>query len=401
MSFLTRAVLVFSLLFHNSFSNPLPFGHPGGPEIQGVDEVLKTLREDPYQLEIFMSFATSTGGAAGHLALGIRDPETDEEIIHSANFYADRTPEHATGHYTDDVVMAIPKKEYLFGVHSSISKDASFGLDFGEVFKRSVIGVRINGLSSQQVRDIQSFYRKVNQDYRERRDDTEYLNSEVVYDYMNFNCAKSVAIALKHGGGVQNIKVKGNHILGNTPYLKLLFAHTPTSTTMNIIKAAQKKNWDVSVVLYKRFEGSEFIDQEHQSAFKDLPNRFPSHKSLDYFQGSSNFEDWDNLYAMNLLFELGKYSFGISANEQRIFLEKHKEPTPLAQAIPLAKKAASKKSKNVLRRIFRSFGVRLTPSNDNSDLYHYQSFIDLPTTEEDLESLSDTEVLEQFPKKSP
>jgi|GEM_PF-519895 hypothetical protein len=396
-----RAGILFLLTLSLGYSSEIPFGHPGGPAIQGVDKVISMLREDPYQLEILMSFGTSTGGAAGHLALSIRDPQTNEETVHSANFYADRTEEHSGGHYVDDVVMAIPKKEYIFGVKSSISKDASFGLDYGEIFKRSLVGVRLNGLTIEEVRSIQAFYQQVNQDYRERRDDTDYFRGEVVYDYMNFNCAKSVALALKHGGGISEVKVKGNHILGNTPYLKMIFAHTPTSTTMNILKVAQERNWDVSAVLYKRFEGSTYLDHESETEFKDLPNRFPSFKSLDYFQGSKNFEDWDNLYAMNLLYELGKFSFVISAAQQRVLLEKQKNPTSLSEAVEIARQAASKKSKNVLRRLVRGFGIRFTPTNDNSDLYTHSSFIAEDDQEQDLETLSNEEILLRIPKVAP
>ena len=49
------------------------FGSKGGPEPANIDRIADVLRQDPYDLELFISFGTSKGGSAGHLALGIRD----------------------------------------------------------------------------------------------------------------------------------------------------------------------------------------------------------------------------------------------------------------------------------------------------------------------------------------
>ena len=48
------------------------FGSKGGPEPANIDAIADHLREDPYDLELLISFGTSKGGSAGHLALGIR-----------------------------------------------------------------------------------------------------------------------------------------------------------------------------------------------------------------------------------------------------------------------------------------------------------------------------------------
>ena len=122
------------------------FGTRGGPEPANVDEIANVLRQDPYDMELLISYGTSKGGSAGHLALAIRDQAPGDDLVYSANFYADRAPEHAKGFYTDDLMVRIPKKEYLFKTHSSLGDTASFGLDFGEIYKRSVIGVRVYGV---------------------------------------------------------------------------------------------------------------------------------------------------------------------------------------------------------------------------------------------------------------
>ncbi|MGB8147403.1 MAG: hypothetical protein WCF00_03395, partial [Azonexus sp.] len=49
------------------------FGSPGGPAPANIDQITDLLRQDPYDLELLISFGTSKGGSAGHLALAIRD----------------------------------------------------------------------------------------------------------------------------------------------------------------------------------------------------------------------------------------------------------------------------------------------------------------------------------------
>ena len=119
------------------------FGTPGGPVPANVGEVADFLRQDPYDLELLISFGTSKGGSAGHLALAIREQAPGDDLVYSANFYADRSREHEKGFYTDELMVRVPKMEYLYGTSSSLGDKASFGLDYGEVYKRSVVGVRV------------------------------------------------------------------------------------------------------------------------------------------------------------------------------------------------------------------------------------------------------------------
>src|SRR5436190_22764153 len=107
------------------------FATPGGPVPANLEEVADVLRENPYDLELLISFGTSKGGSAGHLALAIREAAGDESV-YSANFYADRSREYEKGFYTDDLMVRIPKMEYLFATSSTIADTTAFGLDFGE-----------------------------------------------------------------------------------------------------------------------------------------------------------------------------------------------------------------------------------------------------------------------------
>src|SRR4051812_35005527 len=77
-------------------------GTPGGPLPANINEVAEVLHRNPYDLELLISFGTSKGGSAGHLALAIREPGSRDDTVYSANFYADRAPEHEERFYTAD-----------------------------------------------------------------------------------------------------------------------------------------------------------------------------------------------------------------------------------------------------------------------------------------------------------
>jgi hypothetical protein len=168
------AVLVFA-----ASAGAADFGSPAGPEPANVDEISEHLRHDPYDLELLISYGTSKGGSAGHLALAIRDRAPGDDLVYSANFYADRKPEHEKDFYTDELMVRIPKREYLFGTTSSLSEKASFGLDFGEVYKRSVIGVRVYGVPAAEREALAAFFARINDDYRNRVRKTDYHDEEV------------------------------------------------------------------------------------------------------------------------------------------------------------------------------------------------------------------------------
>ncbi len=77
------------------------------------------------------------------------------------------------GFYTDDLMIRIPKQEYLYGTSSSLGDKASFGLDFGEIYKRSVVGVRIYGVPAGEKnsagRLLQAHQRRLSQPGQEDR----------------------------------------------------------------------------------------------------------------------------------------------------------------------------------------------------------------------------------------
>ena len=338
------------------------FGTRGGAEPTNIEEFASFLRQDPYDLELLISYGTSKGGSAGHLALAINNPERAEETVYSANFYADRSREHAKGYYTADLMLAIPKTEYLFKTTSSLGDTASFGLDFGEVYKRSVIGVRVYGVPAHEKQAVAEFMKRINDDYHKRARDTEYHNREVKYDYLRLNCAKTIGSAFRYGAGYNELDVTSARFLSGRRIVAAANANIPTEMAMKLLEQWNARGYRLDVVLYKKYPRSPYIDphDDEKVAFSDLPNRFPSVLSRDFRREQGEYEDPDNLFSVYLLYNLAKYS--VKVNEQTLLLEIARTKTPLAypDAARLAAEAAASDSSDYGRRVsFRPKGTRI------------------------------------------
>jgi hypothetical protein len=342
------------------------FGSKGGPAPANIDEIADLLRRDPYDLELMISFGTSKGGSAGHLALAIRDLAPGDDLVYSANFYADRSARHEKDFYTRDLMIAIPKMEYLFGTVSSLDPKASFGLDFGEIYKRSVVGVRVRGVPAAEKLALAAFFRRLNDDYHSRAGNTEYHDREVRYDYLRLNCAKTIGSAFRYGAGYEDLEIAGTRILpGITRVVAALNANIPTEMAMKLLAAWHKRGYGMDVVLYRKYPGSTYVDPDENIAFKDLPDRFPSVLSRDYRREQGQYEDYDNLYAMYLLYNLGRYGVQVNGETQRLEISPAGNPMEYAQAADHAAQSARSDSENLQRRLGftpKGTGVEAAPS---------------------------------------
>lgn len=328
------------------------FGTRGGPPPANVDEIANVLRQDPYELELLISYGTSKGGSAGHLALAIRDQAPGDDLVYSANFYADRNPEHEKDHYTDELMVRIPKKEYLYGTTSSLGEKASFGLDFGEIYKRSVIGVRVYGVSPAEKVALTDHFRRINDDYRARARDTEYHDGEVRYDYLRLNCAKTIGSGFKFGAGYRDLDVTSANLFGGRRVVAAANANIPTEMAMKLLEQWNLRGYRMDVVLYRKYAGSPYVDphEDGKVAFKDLPNRFPSVLSRDFRKEQGKYEDVDNLYAMYVLANLARYSVRVNDATKLLEIEQTRSPMAYPEAAELAARAARSDSENYRRR---------------------------------------------------
>jgi hypothetical protein len=358
------------------------FGTPGGPPPANVEEIAGILRQDPYDLELLISYGTSKGGSAGHLALAIRDQAPGDDMVYSANFYADRRRAHEQDFYTDDLMLRIPKKEYLFGTASSLGPKGSFGLDFGEIYKRSVIGVRVYGVPAAEKAALAAFFGRINEDYHKRSKKTEYHDEEIKYNYLRLNCAKTIGTAFKLGAGYKNLEVTSAKILSGRRVVAAANANIPTEMAMKLLKEWDARGYGLDVVLYKKYGGSTYVDP-HDSGkvmFKDLPNRFPSVLSRDFRREQGQYEDYDNLFAMYVLYNLATYSLRVNDGTKRLEIERSKRPMAYPVATELAAQSARSDSGSFGRRIsFRTKGISIE-AEENKQLYTYTDEGTQPTS---------------------
>ena len=333
-------------------ANAADFGSKGGPQPANVNEIVDVLQKDPYDMELLISFGTSKGGSAGHLALAIRGQAPDDDIVYSANFYADRDPKHAENFYTRDLMARIPKKEYLYGTASSLGEKASFGLDFGEIYKRSVVGVRVYGVPAAEKEALATFFNRINDDYHNRARRTEYHDREIKYDYLHLNCAKTIGSGFKFGAGYKDLEVESAKLLSRRTVVAAANANIPTEMAMKLLKQWNVRGYAMDVVLYKKVPGSTYVDphDEERVAFKDLPNRFPSVLSRDFRKEQGQYQDFDNLFAMYVLYNMGRYSVRVNAETKLLEIVTSKSPMAYAQAAELATQSARLDSENFRRR---------------------------------------------------
>lgn len=354
---LRRLALLAAALLAPALASAAAFGEPGGPPPGQLDAVFEQLRADPYQMELLISFGTSKGGSAGHLALALRDGGDD--TVYSANFYADRDPKHAQGFYNRELMVAVPKQEYLYGTNSSLGETASFGLDYGEIYKRSVIGIRVYGVPHTEKDALRGFFKRLNDDYARQASVTDYHPGDISYDYMNLNCAKTIGAAFKHGAGYDTLQVRDPLPLASlVRAIAAVSANIPTEMALKLVEQWHARGYTMDVVLYKKWPHSRWVDphDEPKLAFAVLPDRFPLVLSLDYRADAGHYEDEDNLYAMLLLRHLGRWGLEIDEASQELTLLPNAATLPYAQAAQQAREEASAQSKNVLRRL--PVGVR-------------------------------------------
>ncbi len=109
-------------------------------------------------------------------------------------------------------------------------------------------------------------------------------------------------------------------------------ANIPTEMAMKLLKEWNARGYGMDVVLYRKYEGSTYVDphEEEKVAFKDLPNRFPSVLSRDFRKEQGHYEDVDNLFAMYLLYNLGRYRVRVNDETKLLEIDKRQAADALS-----------------------------------------------------------------------
>jgi hypothetical protein len=242
------------------------FGSPGGPPPSNVDEVSSLLRQDPYDLELLLVFGTGPGAAAGHLALAVRDGAPGDDLV-----IAPGRPGIRVG-----------RRQYLYGT-ATPAPAAVFGEDFGVAYRRSVIGVRVQGVPVPERDRLVSAF------------------------------TAGEGPAARDG--------------------------SPTAAAMKLIAQWGASGHRLDAVHYRKYRGSNHFDpnEAEKSAFMYLPDRFPDVRSRQFARGHDRYRDEENLRAMYLLYNLGRYAVGVDGEKKRLAPERRLQTLPYAEA---AKRAA-------------------------------------------------------------
>jgi hypothetical protein len=179
---------------------------------------------------------------------------------------------------------------------------------------------------------------------------------------MDLNCAKTIGSGFKYGAGYKNLKISTSPALKIRKAARALRSNIPTEIAMQLVKEFDKRGYRMDAVLYKKYPASPYVDplEPEHGAFKDLPNRFPSVASLDFRNDEKSYQDYDNLYAMYLLHNIGRYSVRVNGETQRLEIDVTQEPMKYKQAAKKADKDAASDSKNFLARLlFPAKGKKL------------------------------------------
>jgi hypothetical protein len=122
---------------------------------------------------------------------------------------------------------------------------------------------------------------------------------------------------------------------------------------MKLLAAWNKRGYGMDVVLYRKYKGSTYVDphEEEKVAFKDLPDRFPSVLSRDFRKEQGQYKDYDNLYAMYLLYNLGRYGVRVNGETKRLEIDRAQNVMGYVEAADRAAKTARSDSENLQRRL--------------------------------------------------
>jgi hypothetical protein len=177
-------------------------------------------------------------------------------------------------------------------------------------------------------------------------------------------------MGFKLGAGYKELEVTSAKLFSRRRVVAAANANVPTEMAMRLLDAWNARGYGLDVVLYRKYEGSPYVDphEEEKVAFKDLPNRFPSVLSRDFRREQGEYQDYDNLYAMYVLYNLGKYAVRVNGETKLLEIDMTRSPLAYEQAAELAARSAESDSDRYRRGLpVESKGARIGESGSKRD----------------------------------
>ena len=140
---------------------------------------------------------------------------------------------------------------------------------------------------------------------------------------MNLNCATTIGLAFKYGAGLDDLPIKGTSLLSRLNFVSVTKANLPHGNGHPAHQDPCRSQLHLrcgAVQEMDRLDLRRSVGRRGKM-FKDLPNRFPSVLSLDYLENQGSYEDYHNLFAMYLLYYMGRYSIVLNGETRRLEIE--------------------------------------------------------------------------------
>ena len=294
----------------------LRYGWNYGIEANGIEEVIKAEENDDYDFEILISYGMFFGGSAGHAALILKNPDSGKPMAYSGNFYSDsetniwgRRYQDPENFYDGENMVDITTKEmYLYKTSSNHGKGASFGIEYGAIYRRHLYGLRFHQPNrteewNDKLLNVQKFLGWMNEDFW-NRDKVGYKKktglSFKYYSIEELNCASVLGAALEYAFDTHfdllTTVMTGRREGG------VFDTDTPLTLTNALMRYFSSQGVGVTGVLYKRLPGNAYVHRmqdEFTPTFK-MQNRFPSGANWDYMRPKDRYIGPHDLYMASL-----------------------------------------------------------------------------------------------------
>ena len=230
------------------------FGARGGPAPANIDAIAEVLRQDPYDMELLISFGTSKGGSAGHLALAIRDRRPAMTGLFGQLLRRPVAPARAGllhprphGRHPEE---RVPVRHHLVARRQGLVRP-------GLRRDLQAIGDRRARLRcpSAEKQALEAFFNRINDDYHRRagyrvprsRGQVRLPAPELRQDHR-----------LRDSGSAR-LQGPGSHeraILSRRRLVAAANANIPTEMAMKLLEAWNARGYGLDVVLYRKYAGS-------------------------------------------------------------------------------------------------------------------------------------------------